>query len=301
MVPLLILFCFTPCSVFFFFFSNTLSESSHAADKSSQRSASVPVSKANLIPTKDDGLRVQATALCPFQSDQACHLSFQKGASIMVIEQRDLWWLGESGSHRGWFPKSYVRLAFPGASGAESRKLSRRGSTPNAMADKPMQQKNSKSTMKERSRIKLGSSTRRGGKGKAPAPPAKEEKCVALYTYSSNEGGDLSFHEGDVITVNKKEGDWWSGSLGGREGIFPANHVRMLQTTETDNPSWALGKKTGLGRVVGLYNYTAHNRDEISFSVGQVITVTKKQHSDWWEGELGGVTGLFPSNYVKAL
>uniref|UniRef100_A0A8C4QDY9 SH3 domain-containing protein n=1 Tax=Eptatretus burgeri TaxID=7764 RepID=A0A8C4QDY9_EPTBU len=55
------------------------------------------------------------------------------------------------------------------------------------------------------------------------------------------------------------------------------------------------------GAVVGLYNYTAHNCDEISFCVGQVITVTKKQHSDWWEGELGGVTGLFPSNYVKAL
>lgn len=43
----------------------------------------------------------------------------------------------------------------------------------------------------------------------------------------------------------------------------------------------------------------ANNEDELTFSKGQLINVLNKDDADWWQGEINGVTGLFPSNYVK--
>lgn len=48
-----------------------------------------------------------------------------------------------------------------------------------------------------------------------------------------------------------------------------------------------------------MYDYMANNEDELSFSKGQLINVLNKDDADWWQGEISGVTGLFPSNYVK--
>ncbi|CAR29110.1 ZYRO0G00792p [Zygosaccharomyces rouxii] len=56
-------------------------------------------------------------------------------------------------------------------------------------------------------------------------------KAVALYTFSGEEYGDLPFRKGDVITILKKsdsQDDWWTGRVGGREGIFPANYVELV-------------------------------------------------------------------------
>lgn len=52
-------------------------------------------------------------------------------------------------------------------------------------------------------------------------------------------------------------------------------------------------------QVIAMYDYMANNEDELSFSKGQLINVLSKDDADWWQGEIGGVTGLFPSNYVK--
>ena len=54
------------------------------------------------------------------------------------------------------------------------------------------------------------------------------ETCVALYTYNSTVANDLSFNKGDVITIIKEDGEWWSGSKDGRTGTFPANYVKKL-------------------------------------------------------------------------
>ncbi|KOC60838.1 Intersectin-2 [Habropoda laboriosa] len=51
------------------------------------------------------------------------------------------------------------------------------------------------------------------------------EYYIALYPYTSAETGDLTFNQGEVILVTKKEGDWWTGNIEDRTGIFPANYV----------------------------------------------------------------------------
>lgn len=57
-------------------------------------------------------------------------------------------------------------------------------------------------------------------------------ECVALFDYAGQEG-DLSFQQGDVITIIKQEADseWWEGSLNGQQGMFPANYVELRESS----------------------------------------------------------------------
>lgn len=57
-----------------------------------------------------------------------------------------------------------------------------------------------------------------------------EEYYVAMYNYISGEPADLSFNQGEIITVTKKDGDWWTGTSGDKNGIFPANYVKKMET-----------------------------------------------------------------------
>lgn len=50
-------------------------------------------------------------------------------------------------------------------------------------------------------------------------------KFIATYPYESAEPGDLNFEAGETIHVVKQDGDWWTGVIGNRSGIFPANYV----------------------------------------------------------------------------
>ncbi|KAI8875726.1 DUF500-domain-containing protein [Backusella circina FSU 941] len=57
------------------------------------------------------------------------------------------------------------------------------------------------------------------------------KKARALFNFRGEQQGDLPFQKGDLITIIKKsdsQNDWWTGSLNGKEGIFPANFVDVI-------------------------------------------------------------------------
>ncbi|KAL2115635.1 hypothetical protein VTJ04DRAFT_9890 [Mycothermus thermophilus] len=76
-------------------------------------------------------------------------------------------------------------------------------------------------------------------KAKPPPPPKpkplrlaapKVETVTALYDFSAQAEGDLSFRAGDVIEVVQRtnnENEWWTGRLGGKTGQFPGNYVKL--------------------------------------------------------------------------
>ncbi|XP_025153688.1 intersectin-2 isoform X3 [Harpegnathos saltator] len=357
-----------------------------------------------IIPTLGLGTScdIRAVALFQYRPIMEQHLCFEKGETIYVSEQQNEWWYGSTSTeNKGWFPKSYVKET----------------ST------------NNKDTVSDASTDGLN------------------EYYVALYRYASAETGDLSFNQGEVILVTKKEGDWWTGCIGDKTGIFPSNYVEkcdaphqgtslstnisesdavaaapteakstdheavtsataksIVEKTEeqlederaaaedreelpdfaamaaqqyhkrgrkpeivqviapyqatsaeqldlqrgqlimirkkTDSGWWegelqARGKKRQIGwfpatyvkpltsssnrstpvshgyqdsptdpnieRVMALYPYQAQNEDELSFEKGDVISVLGKEETAWWRGELNGVSGVFPSNYVSPM
>ncbi|KAM9156493.1 intersectin-2 isoform 3-T4 [Pangshura tecta] len=282
---------------------------------------------------------LKAQALCSWTAKKDNHLNFSKNDVITVLEKQENWWFGEVHGGRGWFPKSYVKIL----PGNENKR------------EEP--------------------ETIYTAVNKKPSTPSYTigEEYVALYSYTSAEPGDLTFAEGEEILVTQKDGEWWTGSIADRTGIFPSNYVKpkdqdgsgtagrtgtlnkkpeIAQVTTAyaasgteqlslapgqlililkKNPSgwWqgelqARGKKRQKGwfpanhvkllgptserttpaalsvcQVIAMYDYAATNEDELSFSKGQLINVLNKDDADWWQGEISGVTGLFPSNYVK--
>ncbi|XP_053735488.1 rho guanine nucleotide exchange factor 6 isoform X1 [Synchiropus splendidus] len=55
----------------------------------------------------------------------------------------------------------------------------------------------------------------------------------------------------------------------------------------------------GQAMVKARFNFKQNNEDELSFSKGDLILVTRQEEGGWWEGTLNGRTGWFPSNYVR--
>jgi len=59
------------------------------------------------------------------------------------------------------------------------------------------------------------------------------EYYMAMYPYDSAEPGDLTFGQGEMILVTKKDGEWWTGSINGqRTGLFPASYASKVEGQE---------------------------------------------------------------------
>ncbi|KAJ5073179.1 sh3 and f-bar domain-containing protein [Anaeramoeba ignava] len=73
--------------------------------------------------------------------------------------------------------------------------------------------------------------------------------------------------------------------------------------SETKTTSYSAPKtsySTTGDQVTALYDYDGEGENDLSFSAGEVITVTNKHDGGWWEGSIGNRTGLFPSNFVDS-
>ncbi|XP_049723612.1 rho guanine nucleotide exchange factor 7 isoform X4 [Elephas maximus indicus] len=53
--------------------------------------------------------------------------------------------------------------------------------------------------------------------------------------------------------------------------------------------------------VRAKFNFQQTNEDELSFTKGDIIHVTRVEEGGWWEGTHNGRTGWFPSNYVREI
>ncbi|XP_061548750.1 rho guanine nucleotide exchange factor 7-like isoform X7 [Phycodurus eques] len=60
---------------------------------------------------------------------------------------------------------------------------------------------------------------------------------------------------------------------------------------------------SGCGQFIfkARFPFQQTNEDELSFSKGDIINVSRQEEGGWWEGSLNGKTGWFPSNYVREL
>lgn len=239
------------------------------------------------IPDQNKIEELQAQALFPWKAKKENHLSFNKGDTINVKEQQDMWWYGEFQNKLGWFPKSYVKLI----------------SGPLKMNDNVFDA----TELQEPPEVNTS------------PPEGIPEYYVANYAYQSQEPGDLCFQVGETILVTKKEGDWWTGTIGNRTGIFPSNYVKKVEGQgsvsseyETKNEvsfqSMSIdGSKFKRGEIVTvLAPYKATGPEQISLEKGQLIQVRKKTPNGWWEGEIQvkgkkRQIGWFPASYVKEL
>uniref|UniRef100_A0A8C5NCU6 Intersectin-2-like n=1 Tax=Gouania willdenowi TaxID=441366 RepID=A0A8C5NCU6_GOUWI len=252
-------------------------------------------------------LTLLARAISSWSASTEAHLKlFSCGDLISVLQQRDDWWLGQINGTQGWFPKSYVTLEtkYVALYTYESPEV---GDLTFVEGDVVIV------TEKEGEwwRGCIGDQT-----GVFPSnyvrpvePEAsrlgtlakKPEIAQAVTTAKSPMMHQLGLSPGQLIVVLAKNSTgWWLGELQARgkrrqRGWFHSSHVKLL------GPSSCKSSPSPLPvcQVIAMYGYAAANKDELSFSKGQLINILDKTNSDWWKGEAGGVIGLLPTNYVK--
>jgi len=49
-----------------------------------------------------------------------------------------------------------------------------------------------------------------------------------------------------------------------------------------------------------VFQFQAESREELSFKVGDILTI-RSQQGEWWTAEINGKSGLIPANYVQLL
>lgn len=66
-------------------------------------------------------------------------------------------------------------------------------------------------------------------KKKLPSSPSFLSPVVAIYDYTRDKEDELSFQEGAIIYVIKKNDDgWFEGVMNGTTGLFPGNYVESI-------------------------------------------------------------------------
>ncbi|XP_051559386.1 rho guanine nucleotide exchange factor 7b isoform X1 [Myxocyprinus asiaticus] len=82
----------------------------------------------------------------------------------------------------------------------------------------------------------------------------------------------------------------------------PSTHSRSSRHKYNQYRSLDMSESSGLQVLVkAKFNFQQTNEDELSFSKGDIIQVTRQEDGGWWEGTLNGKSGWFPSNYVKEI
>lgn len=110
-----------------------------------------------------------------------------------------------------------------------------------------------------------------------------------LAEFESEEDGDLPFKIGDAVEVTDfiEPGEgWWTGTLHGVTGIFPANHLQL-----------------GDVKAKAIAACEAEEEGDLALQLGEEFLVTdfEQPGEGWWTGEKNGVSGIFPANHCEVV
>ncbi|XP_072262009.1 SH3 domain-containing protein 19 isoform X2 [Pyxicephalus adspersus] len=128
--------------------------------------------------------------------------------------------------------------------------------------------------------------------------------ALVLHDYAGEQDDDLSLSSGEVVYLLEKiDKEWYKGKCKGNIGIFPANHIKVV----VDVPEKLFSKRhsstTNIKgpRCVARFEFIGDQKDELSFSEGDTITLKEYINDEWAKGELRGHTGIFPINFVEII
>ncbi|XP_026147790.1 SH3 domain-containing kinase-binding protein 1 isoform X2 [Mastacembelus armatus] len=88
------------------------------------------------------------------------------------------------------------------------------------------------------SEVKAASAAAEIMKAEPDSKTKAREQCKVLFPYQAQNEDELTIKEGEIINIITKEcadAGWWMGEIGGRQGVFPDNFVKLLEV-EKERP-----------------------------------------------------------------
>lgn len=107
---------------------------------------------------------------------------------------------------------------------------------------------------------------------------------------------------GDIIIgLHQIDDFWWQGQRGTALGMFPVTHVMELEESRVlKHRSQSVHSAEQLF-AQALVDSVAQLDEELSFQVGDIISVTEVLDEDWYVGECRGKSGMFLASCVQLL
>lgn len=143
-------------------------------------------------------------------------------------------------------------------------------------------------------------------------PPISGPRCVALFDYEGEEEDELTFSQGDVISLLQLIGQEWArGEIHGRVGIFPLNFTQLLEPppqsgssmaelTSKTKPNSSLDLQTEAQEwAVALFDFPGQAAEDLSFHKGATIQVLAHIDAEWRRGRVEGQEGLYPAAFTQ--
>jgi hypothetical protein len=117
-----------------------------------------------------------------------------------------------------------------------------------------------------------------------------EFTAVALYDYFPQNPDELALFVGNQVQVTDTSGDWWSGAVEGRSGIFPETYVRRCDPTHDF-------------AFCAVYDYDAMKDDELGLKVGDLLALLESTEDGWSRAirAIDGAVGMVPTQYMEGL
>ncbi|KAK1805633.1 hypothetical protein P4O66_019911 [Electrophorus voltai] len=245
----------------------------------------------------DPGLLEEYVALYTYESPETGDLAFQAEDVVLVMEREGEWWRGCIGDQAGLFPSNYVKPKDSDVRSMTSnsallvvRQVSRTaGAGQHLTWPRGPSTGHTRDSYRTHPRLLQDTPT--------ALTPSSHFVEVAQVTTAcvATAAEQLSVSPGQLIVVlHKNSCGWWLGELQ-CECMLGV----CLCVCSGEEATEGMVSLLELCQVIAMYDYKAANGDEMSFLKGQLINVLNKDDSDWWKGEVNGITGLFPTNYVK--
>eukprot|EP00069_Balaena_mysticetus_P014978 bmy_09114T0 len=129
-------------------------------------------------------------------------------------------------------------------------------------------------------------------------------KCYFNQICKQEQVDDLNLTSGEIVYLLEKiDTDWYRGKCRNQTGVFPATYVKVI----TDVPG-GNGKRESVAshcvkgpRCVARFEYIGDQKDELSFSEGEIIILKEYVNDEWARGELRERSGIFPLNFVELI
>ena len=263
----------------------------------------------------------QYVAVANYEKEDESGITLKEGQMVVVEEKNDNgWWYVKCGGKEGWAPSTFLEQAKgdgekkPAAAPPGNKKPRGVVSPPaggKKIAVMPVLPKEAAKfsekkaavlpvAAKEPAKLPGKKAAVLPGAGKARAKSPEKETYVASADYKGEGGDEISFREGNTVTVlDKADTGWWFVKVGTKEGWAPSTFLQKKTAAavpSSSGPARPTPPKSKKYVVVADYD---GEDGEISLKEGQTIQVLEKADTGWWFVKAGRKEGWAPSTFIS--
>uniref|UniRef100_A0A3B4GBD3 Osteoclast-stimulating factor 1 n=1 Tax=Pundamilia nyererei TaxID=303518 RepID=A0A3B4GBD3_9CICH len=227
---------------------------------------------------------MEATAKFDFEAKAEDDLSFKRGDCLKILQTSGNWYRAEHNGAMGFVPKNYIDIHIP----SWYQENTSRTDAQEILMSQP-----------------VGAFLIRSSRKPAPGDfsiSVRHPADVQHFRVMRDSRGQYYLWSEKFPSLNQLVEYYKKKSISKQSLLLLKETQKEVRERGDSNkllPPHPIFPRSD--RVRALYDFKAEEADELEFSAGDIIEVLEVSDQTWWQGQLRGKKGLFPSNYTKPI